>query len=227
MLHTEQRLFRGCCIYHPTLKWYHWGLDVITYLLCSARCSLSTALCLLLSAACWLMSCSYSCACLSCTLSRRSWSLSTLSLARHASSRCLCHDSISDSKAVTWPCSTAFWAISDALWEESVEFSTWNTGNNQNFNVWIKQWRQSHNNSLDTVIYWQFYKDNTKWLSCTSSTCSFAVCVCKTAFCSCRVVVCRCCPIIWLLRDVFWFSSCLSCTLSRLLSVCSEAFLGK
>lgn len=41
-------------------------------------------------------------------------------------------------------------------------------------------------------------------------TCCLAVCVCKAVFCSCRVLVCRCRPNIWLLREVFWFSSCFS-----------------
>lgn len=57
--------------------------------------------------------------------------------------------------------------------------------------------------------------------------CSFAVCVCNAEFCSCSVVVCRCSAAIWLLREVFWFSSCFSCSFSRLLSVCREAFWTK
>lgn len=96
-----------------------------TDLLCSARWSLSSALCLLLIAACWLMSSSYSLACASCTLSSRSWSLSMPSRPRHASSRCRCHDSTSVSRADTWPCSIAFWAVREAISQERAEFSTW------------------------------------------------------------------------------------------------------
>lgn len=62
---------------------------------------------------------------------------------------------------------------------------------------------------------------------CTGFTCCFAVWVCKAVFCSCRVVVCRCSANIWLLREVFWFSSCFSCSFRRLLSVCNEAFWEK
>lgn len=178
-----------------------------TYLLCSVRCSLSIALSLPFSVVCWQISCSYSCACLSWTLSSRSWSLSTLSLPRQASSRCRCHVSTSVSKAVTWPWSTAFWAMREALWEDSVEFSTYDMLRFISSSLWVNKGHFMGNHVL--------------------FTCCLAVSVCKAVFCSCRVVVCRCSANIWLLRDVFWFSSCLSWSFNRLVSVFKEAFCRK
>lgn len=55
-------------------------------------------------------------------------------------------------------------------------------------------------------------------------TCSLAVSLCRVEFCSCREVVCRCSAAIWPFRDVFWLSSCLSCSFNRPVSVCKEAF---